>query len=332
MCTVALTVLLASVVSVGGQLVAAPAAAAGEPVTDVAPVADLASDTDGSCDTPPASYPGDGDPVPVDAGCTLVLGPDGAVVGEAWSWRDELSVHWYSYSASTSGELATGSVVMCGSTDPARAGVVYDCSPESPYLLFTVSNTFVELPASPTGPLHYCESVTFTGALGPVTGTACASVVARASSEAAATTPPPVEPDASAPTSPVAPPTTDSVDPAPPPSPTSAPTSTPVPTATADPPPSPVDTDLPAETESVPADPPSTTPSAPVDATPTGDVSTSLDLPTIDSTPLDSVSVAVVGGARFPLGFVIALAIGLALGGIVMLAAPGAAAARRHRR
>lgn len=300
------------------------------------------ADSDGSCDTAPVSYPADGEPVPGQAGCTLVLGPDDAVVGEVWSWRDESSVHWYTYPAASAAEITVGSVLMCGRTDPSAAGVVYECSADSAYLLFAVSSVFVEWPAPPTGPLHYCQAVRFEGGQSAVTGTACASV-ARAVADTPMPTPTPTPS-----------PLDNLATPAPPP-----PAPVPQPTVSAEPPPSPVATGAASPTSAInpPAPtapvsstpPPADTAAPPSPPTPTAQdptvqagsdagaepnvppVGQDLD-PAAGSTPLESASVAVVGGARFPLGFVIALALALAVGGIVMLSGPGFAAARRRRR
>lgn len=288
------------------------------------------SDSDGSCDTAPASYPADGEPVPAEASCTLVRGTDDAVVGEVWSWRDATSVHWYSYPAASTAEITEGSVIMCARTDPAAAGVVYACSADSSYLLFAVSSVFVEWFAPPTGQLHYCQAVRFEGGASDVTGTACASV-ALADTGTPTPTPSPLDNLATvAPTpSPTPEPTASD---APPPAPaTASPTAPPAQATPAAPPP--------ASNEPAPTTPPLT--SAPFVPIQVPDTS-AITVPTVPaagvepaaaavSTPLESASVAVVGGARFPLGFVIALAVALAVGGIVMLSGPGFAARRRRR-
>ena len=49
------------------------------------------------------------------------------------------------------------------------------------------------------------------------------------------------------------------------------------------------------------------------------------------ATPVDSESVALVGGAAFPVALVVALAAALALGGVAVLAGPSAVTAFRRR-
>lgn len=317
-------VLLAVALVLAALLVpAAQAAAAGTVPT-------VPSDSDGSCDTAPASYPADGEPVPDEASCTLVIGPDDAVVGEVWSWRDAASVHWYSYPAASTAELTEGSVLMCASTDPATAGVVYMCSADSAYLLFAVSSVFVEWPAPPTGPLHYCQAVRFEGGASDVTGTACASV-ALADTGTPTPTPSPLDNLATvAPTPSPTPEPTASEPPLPAPT-TASPTSAPAhstPAGPASPSAEPVATTPPLTSTSVL---PTPAPDTGAVAVPTLPAAGAEPAAAAVSTPLESASVAVVGGARFPLGFVIALAVALAVGGIVMLSGPGFAA-RRHRR
>lgn len=323
-------VLLAAILGIGGQLATAPAALAGEPAPTPS-VDPIPVDADGSCDTRPATYPADGVPVPADAGCALLVGAGSAVVGEVWSWRDLDSFHWYSYPAATVGDGSAGSVLMCGSTDPARAGVVYDCSADSPYLMFTVSNVFVEWPAPPSDPLHYCQSVSFDGGSAPMTGTACASVQTMTSDAPVPTTTSTTEAGPTATTPPPAPkpgPSAEPTQPAVPPT----PANTPVPTdATGGTPATPGQSTAPTASAPSPPDVPEAT-SIEAAPDPTGPVGAAATAPAADSTPLESVSVAVVGGARFPLGFVIALAVALAVGGIAMLSAPSLAAARRRRR
>lgn len=345
--------LLAVALVVSVLLVSAPLAHAVN--SDVAPPDIVPSDTDGSCETPPAGYPADGEPVPARAGCTLVIGADDSVVGEVWSWRDATSVHWYSYPAATT-QIAAGSVLMCGSTDVATAGLVYECSADSTYLLFTVSSVFVEWPASPTGPLHYCQSVRFERAEGDLTGTACSSVALAVTDAPAPTTSPldnlaTAAPAPSSTQSAPVPGPTVSVEPSPPAPATAAPGTAPAPTTPVPPPPPFAETTFPtaptALTQTEPTStsssstmPTTTSTSAALSSSSQGDAGPAPAAPTVGSepgpvtgsTPLEAASVAVVGGARFPLGFVIALAVALAVGGIIMLSGPGFAAARRRRR
>ena len=273
-------------------------------------------DSDGDCDTVPTSYPSNGEPVPLSAACELVITPVGTTVAEVWSWGDGTGLHWYNYLSEGYTAESGDALTMCATRDDSAAGVEYVCTTDSYYLLFTMSNLFVTWPSDADADLYYCESVEVVGFDGaPATGHACGTLYSD--SEGApgppTSTPPPADP-----TQPV----------------TSAPTQPP--TTPADP-----ESDEPEETDEPTAAPttaPQATTSAPAVAETTGP---SLDNPrelpenAIDpapaQTPVDSESVAMVEGGAFPVGFVVAVAGALAIGGIAVLAGPGAIAARRRR-
>ena len=103
--------------------------------------------------------------------------------------------------------------------------------------------------------------------------------------------------------------------------------SIPVPPPTTTPPPA--DPSPPPTSSTPPAAP---APSVPVDATPDRPVA-DVAAPEAEpmATPVDSESVALVGGAEFPVALVVALAAALALGGVAVLAGPSAVTAFRRR-
>lgn len=298
---------------------------------------------DGSCETRPTGYPADGEPVPDSADCALIVGADAAVIGEVWSWGDVDSIQWYNYPVFTLPPAEGGTVIMCGSTDPGAAGVEYLCTAESTYLLFTVSGIFVGWPAALSDPLHFCEQVTFGTGSTAVVGSACSSVQSEILEDdpilggtgptqtQTAPTSSPSEPPSSPP------PTGEATSPTVEPSQTTVPGDEPAggldepaggetsadgstPTGSQ----SPVPTTTIATAPSLDPEPGATGPTGPP-ARP------DLTGPAV-ATPVAGSSVAVVGGSRFPMGFVLVLALALALGGYVTLAAPGLAAARRRRR
>jgi len=272
--------------------------------------------------------------VPLEATC-VELSVDGKSVGEAWTWGDVDGVRLYNYAAV--GIPATeGRVMMCGTTDSSAADVEYTCTPESSYLLFTVAGAFVEWTEAPAAELYFCERVSFGTGVDAVIAGACSTVPHPGSEDSGA--------DGAG--------TTDVTD-----VPTAAPTEgssasaapDPVPSASAaakeSPPPSDVPSDPAADgSESTPTPGPgssagamdgSTTANsaggAATAAPPTRTVRPA-DSDLAAATPVDSESVALVGGARFPMGPVLVLAVVLALGGYVTLAAPGFVQARRRRR
>lgn len=317
-------------------MAAAPAALAGESEPPAGPI------DDGSCETRPTSYPADGEPVPEDAGCTLILAADLAVIGEVWSWADADSIQWYNYASSSLPPPVSGEVIMCGSTDEEAAGVVYTCTAESTYLLFTVSGVFVEWPTAPPDALHFCERVAFGTGPSAVVGGACSSVLYDPVGNDPLGGVPPTQTASPSPSNPSEPPT----QPPPPedsPPPTTAPSDGAVPGndpagGTSEPTQEQTSGGGVAPSESGPADPAGGSPSAQPGATSPDDrEATALPLPPDESgrpaaTPVQGTSIATVGGSRFPMGFVLVLAVALGLAGYVTLAGPGLVAARRQHR
>lgn len=314
---------------------AAPAAHAGDAPPPANPT------DDGSCDTRPTGYPADGDPVPDDAGCTLILAADTAVIGEVWSWGDAESVHWYNYAVSTLPPTVDGAVSMCGSTDSGAEGVEYTCSAESTYLLFTVSGVFVEWPTTLSDALHFCEQVSFGSGSTVVVGRACSSVANDSVDNDPLGGVPPTQTPTPSPPGPSEPPTEPSLPEESPP--TTAPSDGAVPSddpadGTEDPGEEEVDggaavpigSDAAAPTDASPPVPPAGT--APDTSPATGAPLPPDGAGPPAATPVQGTSVALVGGSRFPMGFVLVLALALAFGGYVTLAAPGLVAARRQRR
>lgn len=327
--------MLASAVIPLALLAAAPPAQAGGSVPPAAPT------DDGSCETRPTSYPADGEPVPEGAGCTQIGGADGAVIGEVWSWLDADSVQWYNYAVSSLPPAIDGTVVMCGSTDPGAAGLDYICTAESTYLLFTVAGVFVEWPTTPPDALHFCEQVSFGTGSGAVVGDACSSVERDLVDHDPLGGAPPTQ----TPTAPTAPPSESPTAPPPPESPpvTSVPSDGAEPSdefedaageptvgATGSAAVSPTEPGPQLAVEVLPSiDPSGTTVTGPA---PTGPLLDPGPEEPPAATPVQGASVALVGGSRFPMGLVLGLAVALALGGYVMLAAPGLMAARRRPR
>lgn len=288
------------------------------------------ADADASCDTSPTSYPGNGVPVPGGASCVVVTTPAGVPVAELWAWADDAGLHWYNYVAEDYRPGGGSALTMCATEDEAAGGFDYVCSTDSYFLLFTVSDLFVTWPAIVDADLFFCESVDVVGLDDLVaTAHACGTLSGGVAGESVpappptTTTPPPADPSPP-PTSspPTPPPTTALVDP---PAEEPAPTTEPTRSEPAAPPSAPI------PTSSTP--PTAAAPSAPVDATTPG-------RPVADemppdaapmATPVDSESVALVGGAAFPVALVVALAAALALGGVAVLAGPSAVTAFRRR-
>ena len=288
----------------------------------IEPPIDAPPDADGRCDTMPTSYPGNGIPVPADASCSVVTTPTGIPVAEVWAWGDDTGMHWYNYVAEGYVPGDGYALTMCATDDPDAEDVVYVCTTDSYYLLFTMANVFVTWPSDVGEDEYYCESVDVIGPGGVAdTAHACGTLSYHAGGELApppttappttpadpppppATTPPP-PPPATSPDEPIA---DDSADPAE----SSPPASTPgavVPTA-----------GPPATT--TPAGPDGLDPRLPEDALGPGPV----------ATPVDSQSVALVEGSSFPVALVYGVAAALALGGIAVLAGPGVIATIRRR-
>ncbi|MEJ7727090.1 MAG: hypothetical protein WKH47_08750 [Actinomycetes bacterium] len=286
------------------------------------------ADADASCDTSPTSYPGNGVPVPGGASCVVVTTPAGVPVAEVWAWGDDAGLHWYNYVAEDYRPGGGSALTMCATEDEAADGFAYDCSTDSYSLLFTVADLFVTWPAIVDADLYFCESVDVVGLDDLVTTAhACGTLSGVSRGESVpgpppSTTPPPADPSAP-PTSspPTPPPTTAPVDP---PAEEPVPTTEPTRSEPAAPPSAPI------PTSSTP--PTAAAPSAPVDATPGRPVAdeTPPDAAPM-ATPVDSESVALVGGAAFPVALVVALAAALALGGVAVLAGPSAVTAFRRR-
>ena len=285
------------------------------------------ADADASCDTSPTSYPGNGVPVPGGASCVVVTTPAGVPVAEVWAWGDDAGLHWYNYVAEGYRPGGGSALTMCATEDEAAGGSAYICTTDSYFLLFTVSDLFVTWPAIVDADLYFCESVAVVG-LDDLVTTAHACGTLRGVSQGESipvppptTTPPPADPSPPPTSSTPTPPTTTA--PVDPPAEEPAPTTEPTTSEPVTPPSAPVPTSTP------PAAP---APSVPVDATPDRPVA-DVAAPEAEpmATPVDSESVALVGGAEFPVALVVALAAALALGGVAVLAGPSAVTALRRR-
>lgn len=281
------------------------------------------ADADASCDTAPTSYPANGGPVPAGASCAVVTTPTDVPVAEVWVWSDDTGLHWYNYLAVGYTDGAPG-LTMCATEDSTAAGLEYECSTDSYFLLFTMPNRFVTWPFGLGGDLHYCESVDVVGPDAvPVVAHACGVLSASTDGESE---PPP--PPSSAPTQP--PPTSEP----------SPPAEQPTSSATASAP----EASDPAEESTAPTGGspgmPDTPPEeigaaepAPSGGTAPGNSADAVLLdPAPGATPVESQSVALVAGAAFPVALMLAIAAALGLGGVAVLAGPGAFAAVRQRR
>jgi hypothetical protein len=284
------------------------------------PPTEAPPDADAQCETVPTSYPGNGIPVPDGASCAVVTTAAGAPAAEVWAWGDAGGLHWYNYLAEgftgASGSLLT----MCATQDESADGVVYECTTDSYYLLFTMSSLFVTWPSAIEPDHYFCESVDVVGPdYLPVTAYACGAVSAISDDGDAApeppvtTTPPPVSTPPPATQPPVAP-TTDPPDQT---------TNEPVDPAEPSTEP-PASVDVPRPTTTAPTPSAWTGPGAPHGLP-------EAEGPGPAATPVDSQSVALVGGAAFPVALVFMLAGALALGGIGVLAGPSALAAFRRK-
>jgi hypothetical protein len=243
----------------------------------------------------------------------------GVPVAEVWAWGDDVGLHWYNYVAQDYTPGSGSVLTMCATDNDEFSDLEYECSTDSHDLLFTAANMFVAWPSSIDVDHHFCESVDVVGLDGvPMRSHACGTMPNLADGDSAPgppaqTTPPPSSP----------PPPTN-----PPPEPSTA-----GPTGPVDEP----DILDPSDSEPgvAPNDPrpPSNQPtsassSGPGRADPNqlpGDGSHAV------ATPVDSQSVALVGGGSFPLALVVVLAGMLALAGVGVLAGPSALSALRRR-
>ncbi len=278
-------------------------------------------DADARCDTVPTSYPSNGIPVPDVASCAVVTTAADVPAAEVWSWGDDSGLHWYNYIAEGFTGAGGSLLTMCATDNDAAEGSVYQCTTDSYYLLFTVSNLFVTWPSTIEPDHYFCESVEVVDSdFVPTTAYAC-GLVSAITDDGDAATPQPPATTTPPPTS-ALPPTTQ-----PPLPPTTAP-----PDQTTD---EPVESTEPTSAPQSSSDAPALTTTAPTIAAWTGpDVPHGLSEsggPGPVATPVDSQFVALVGGAAFPVALVFSLAGALALGGIGVLAGPNALAAIRSR-
>ena len=279
------------------------------------------TDADASCDTVPTSYPGNGVPVPDGASCAVVTTPAGIPVAEVWAWGDEGGLHWYNYLAEGYTPGTGYPLTMCASEDDSADGLEYECTTDSHFLLFTMSNLFVTWPSSIETDFHYCESVDVVGPDGtPVTGHACGTLSELSDVDDGAPAPPTTPPTSSPPPASSPPP--------------EVPTTEPAGGGSEEP----ADPDDPA---SQPVEPPgatvptTTAPTAPVPSRPdvgnSDGISEDAFAPGAVATPVGSQTVAQVEGAAFPVALVFVLAAALGMGGVGVLAGPSAIAALRRR-
>lgn len=284
------------------------------------------ADADARCDTSPTSYPGNGVPVPGGASCVVVTTADAVPVAEVWAWSDETGLHWYNYVAEGYTPSSGSALTMCATEDEAADETTYVCSTDSYLLLFTIADLFVTWPAEVETDLYFCESVDIVGVDGLALAAHACGTLSGVMQDEGAQVPPPTTPPATTeptptptPSPPAEAPTIAATDP-----PADAPDRTTEPTSS-DPAATPNASPPPAAAPSPPGPP------APVD----GDPTRLADDSALDSapvaTPVDTASVALVGGAAFPVALVLALAVALAAGGVAVLAGPSALAAFRRR-
>lgn len=277
-------------------------------------------DADGRCDTRPTSYPGNGIPVPDDASCSVVLTRAGTATAEVWSWADADGLNWYNYLVEGYAPGGGSLLTMCATDDEAAEDLVYECTTDSYYLLFTMANLFVTWPSAIEPDHYYCESVDVIAPDGVlVTSYACGTINGTSDDDSALGPPPPTSPP---PTSP--PPTSQ---------PPAVPTTEPIEPVDDDP----IGPDEPSQPGGSVGGPAPTTPavtavvtSGPDAQNPRGLPEDAFD-PVPTATPVESQWVARVGGAAFPVSAVFVVAGALALGGVGVLAGPGAIAAVRRR-
>lgn len=320
---------LAGAVLLAGALAspALAAGAAGDPATREVMVG---PESDGSCETVPETYPGNGEPVPLDAMCAVVATDTGVPVAEVWAWRDGAGLHWYNYVLAGHEAVGSDALTMCASTDPGDAGLVYSCTTESGTLLFTSGSLFVTWPTEGAGALHFCEAVDVVDQAGAWSlGRACGTIAASGFGATPTPTQTPTDEPADPP-----------VD--------ETPASTPVPseppaTTTAVAPPPTTDEGEAEVAPPPPADDTSGTPAssattvAPTSVeTPEAAPSDDTDLPDqgADDTvalPVGSEVVATVGDSPFPVLLVVLVALALGVGGVGVLAGPGVRQAQRRR-
>ena len=287
--------------------------------------------SDGNCDTRPTTYPADGQPLPPEATCLLVVDDSGTPQAELWSWRDHSAANWYNYAVDGVTFSDSMALAMCGSFQYSDMAPLTACTQDSQYLIFTSKSVYVALPLDDAGDLYYCESLYL---VTPLVETASACGIATVNTMGEQTPTPSASPSKSD-GLPNGLPTTS----APPSSPPTIPSPTQPPPSTADSPPGDGDatglhgttgppTDSDDQADSGAASPSGGAPSGTSAAGPTHPIDPGV---IVLSTPDRNVSVATVGHAPFPIRTMVVLAGILAALGAGVLVVPGARQNRRRR-